>query len=99
MRKKKVTFSNEELDEAENGYTKEIPEQELPYYQQIIMKELKKRKSITITHLVNKFNLPERSLGNNIDKMLRNGIIKDWWEWKKAPDGRRRHYHLYTLKK
>ena len=98
MRKKKVTFSNEELDEAENGYTKEIPEQELPYYQNIIMKELKKRKSITITHLVNKLNLPERSLGNNIDKMLRNGIIKDWWEWKKAPDGRRRHYHLYALK-
>ena len=98
MRKKKIVFSDEELEEAENGYTKEIPEQELPYYQQIIMKELKKRKSITITHLVNKFNLPERSLGNNIDKMLRNGIIKDWWECKKAPDGRRRHYHLYALK-
>ena len=99
MRKKKITFSDEELDEAGYGYKKEIPEQELPRYQQIIMKELKKRKSITITYLVKKFNLPERSLGNNIDKMLRNGIIKDWWEWKKAPDGRRRHYHLYTLKK
>ena len=99
MRKKKIFFSDEELEEAENGYTKEIPEQELPYYQNIIMKELKKRKSITITHLVNKLNLPERSLGNNIDKMLRNGIIKDWWEWKKAPDGRRRHYHLYAIKK
>ena len=98
MRKKKIVFSDEELEEAENGYTKEIPEQELPYYQNIIMKELKKRKSITITHLVNKLNLPERSLGNNIDKMLRNGIIKDWWEWKKAPDGRRRHYHLNALK-
>ena len=70
MRKKKITFSDEEIDEAEHGYKKEIPEQELPYYQKIIMKELKKKKPITITQLVKKFNLPERSLGNNIDKML-----------------------------
>ena len=99
MRKKKITFSDEELDEAESGYTKEIPEQKLPYYQQLIMKELKKRKSVTITYLVNKFNLPERSLGGNIMKMVRSGTLKDWWEWKKAPDGRRRHYHLYAIKK
>jgi len=99
MRKKKITFSDEELDEAGYGYKKEMPEQELPYYQKIIMNELKKRKSVTLTHLVNKFNLPERSFGNNMAKLLRNGIVKDWWEWKKAPDGRRRHYHLYTLKK
>ena len=37
MRKKKIVFSDEELEEAENGYTKEIPEQELPYYQNIII--------------------------------------------------------------
>ena len=43
MRKKKIVFSDEELEEAENGYTKEIPEQELPYYQNIIMKAILQR--------------------------------------------------------
>ena len=98
MRKKKITFSDEEIDEAEHGYKKEIPEQELPHYQKIIKREWKEQKQVTITGLVNKLNLPERSLGGNIDKMLRSGLLKDRWEWKKAPDGRRRHYHIYALK-
>ena len=39
MRKKKITFSDEEIDEAEHGYKKETPEQELPYYQKIIIQK------------------------------------------------------------
>jgi len=99
MRKKKITFSDEEIDEAEAGYKKEIPEQELPHYQKIIMNELKKEKEITVTGLMKKLNLPERSLGNNIDKLLRNGVLEDRWEWRMADDGRRRQYHIFTLKK
>jgi len=99
MRKKKITFSNDELEEAESGYTKEIPEQELPHYQKIIMSELKKEKDVTVTGLMKKLNLPERSIGNNIGKLLRNGILEDRWEWRIAEDGRRRQYHVFALKK
>ena len=52
-----------------------------------------------MTGLMKKLNLPERSLGNNIDKLLRNGVLEDRWEWRMADDGRRRQYHIFTLKK
>ena len=94
MRKKKISFSVEELEEAGTCY-----EKKLPRYQKIIMNELKKEDDVTITGLMKKYNIPERSIGNNMDMLLRNGVLEDRWEWRKAEDGIRTHYHVFTLKK
>jgi len=94
MRKKKISFSLDELEEANVGYGKKLPR-----YQKIIMEELRTEDDVTITGLMKKYNIPERSIGNNMDMLLRNGILEDRWEWRKAEDGIRRHYHVFTLKK
>jgi len=94
MRRKKISFSVEELEEADTCYGKKLPR-----YQKIIMNELKKEDDVTITGLMKKYNIPERSIGNNMDMLLRNGVLEDRWEWRKAEDGIRRHYHVFTLKK
>ena len=68
-------------------------------YEKAIMKELKKKTWITPTDITKKYGYPERSIGSNLTRLERLGILKSKWEWKKAPDGRLRHYHMYTLKK
>jgi predicted DNA-binding ArsR family transcriptional regulator len=99
MKTKKVTFTTEDFDEAEKGFAEVKVEYNVSPYEKAIMKELKKKTWVTPKDITTKYGYPERSIGSNLTRLERLGILKSKWEWKKAPDGRLRHYHMYTLKK
>jgi len=99
MKPKKVVFDTKDIEEASQGYPEVIVQVNASPYEKAIMKELKKKTWITPTDITKKYGYPERSIGSNLTRLERLGTLKSKWEWKKAPDGILRHYHMYTLKK
>ena len=96
MKRKTVSFDMSEIKTAQKGYDEVNPASP---YERVILKELKNRKWITASYISKKFGYPDRSIGSNLKRMERLGILKGKWDWLKAEDGRLRKYHMYTLKK
>ena len=96
MKRKTVSFDMSEIKTAQKGYDEVNPASP---YERVILKELKNRKWITASYICKKYGYPDRSIGSNLKRMERLGILKGKWDWLKAEDGRLRKYHMYTLKK
>ena len=98
MKAKKVIFDVKDIEEAQSGYKLEVDIQASPY-EKAILKEIKKHIWISTSDITDRYGYPDRSIGSNLARMERLGILKSKWDWRKARDGRLRKYHLYTLKK